>query len=145
MSQTVTSWPRGLPLSGVIQGLHPCSWDLPGKMLGISSPLLAGPGKTSIHQSRFLGQCIVPILLTGQMQADLSSFLVSWGPLHAFTLDTEDGACVCVRAKSLQLCPTLCDPIDCIPPGSSVRGISQARILEWGAIFFSRGSSQPRG
>ena len=38
----------------------------------------------------------------------------------------------------------LCDPIDCNPPGSSVRGIFQARILEWVAISFSRGSSQPR-
>ena len=40
-----------------------------------------------------------------------------------------------------QLCPTLWDPVDCSPPGSSVRGILQARILEWGAISFSRGSS----
>ena len=40
-------------------------------------------------------------------------------------------------AKSLQLCPTLCDPMDCSPPGSSIRGIFQARVLEWGAIAFS--------
>ena len=43
-----------------------------------------------------------------------------------------------------QLCPTLCDPGDCSPPGSSVHGIFQARMLEWVAISFSRGSSQPR-
>ena len=43
-----------------------------------------------------------------------------------------------------QLCPTLCDPKDCSLPGSSVHGILQARILEWVAIHFSRGSSQPR-
>ena len=43
-----------------------------------------------------------------------------------------------------QSCPTLCDPIDCSLPGSSVRGILQPRILEWVAIPFSRGSSQPR-
>ena len=43
-----------------------------------------------------------------------------------------------------QSCPTLCDPMDCSPTGSSVHGILQARILEWGAISFSRGSSQPR-
>ena len=41
-------------------------------------------------------------------------------------------------AKSLQSCPTLCDPIDCSLPGSSVHGTSQARILEWVAIYFSR-------
>ena len=43
-----------------------------------------------------------------------------------------------------QLCPTLCDPMDCSPAGSSVHGILQARMLEWVAIPFSRGSFQPR-
>ena len=43
-----------------------------------------------------------------------------------------------------QLCPTLCDPVDCSPPGSSVHGILQARVLEWVTISFSRGSSWPR-
>ena len=43
-----------------------------------------------------------------------------------------------------QSCPTLCDPVDCSPPGSSVREILQARILEWLAVPISRGSSQPR-
>ena len=50
----------------------------------------------------------------------------------------------CVRAKSLQPYRTLCDPMDCSPPGSSVHRISQARILEWVAISFCRRSSQPR-
>ena len=40
-------------------------------------------------------------------------------------------------AKSLQSCPTLCNPVDSSPPGSSVHGIFQARVLEWGAIAFS--------
>ena len=48
-------------------------------------------------------------------------------------------------AKLLQLCPTLCDPMECSLPGSSAHVISQARILEWVAISFSRGSSWPRG
>ena len=43
-----------------------------------------------------------------------------------------------------QLCLTLCYPVDCSPPGSSLHGIFQARVLEWGAISFSRGSSRPR-
>ena len=43
-----------------------------------------------------------------------------------------------VCAKLLQLCSTLCDPMDCSPPGSSVHGMSQAKILEWVAISFSR-------
>ena len=50
---------------------------------------------------------------------------------------------VCVCADS-QWCPTLCDPMDWSPPGSSVHGILQARILEWVAISSSRGSSRPR-
>ena len=44
----------------------------------------------------------------------------------------------------IQSCPTLCNPMDCSPPGSSVHGILQARILEWVATPSSRGSSQPR-
>ena len=47
----------------------------------------------------------------------------------------------CVHGKSLQSCPTLCNPMDCSPPGSSVQGILQARILEWVAMPCSRGSS----
>ena len=49
--------------------------------------------------------------------------------------------CGCLVTKS---CPALCDSMDCIPPGFSVHGILQARIVEWIAISFSRGSSQPR-
>ena len=49
-----------------------------------------------------------------------------------------------VCAKLLQLCSTLCDPMDCSPPGSSVHGILQARMLEWVAMPSSKGSSQPR-
>ena len=51
-----------------------------------------------------------------------------------------------VKMKVLvaQLCPTLCNPMDCSPRGSSVHGILQARILEWVAVPFSRGSSRPR-
>ena len=52
--------------------------------------------------------------------------------------------CVLRCAKSLQLCPTLQDPMDCSPLGSSVHGILQARILEWVALPSSRGSSRPR-
>ena len=48
------------------------------------------------------------------------------------------------KSEVTQSCPTLCNPMDCSPKGSSVHGIFQARILEWVAISFSRGSSQPR-
>ena len=45
------------------------------------------------------------------------------------------------ESEAAQSCPTLCDLMDCSPPGSSAHGILQARILEWIAIFFSRRSS----
>ena len=48
------------------------------------------------------------------------------------------------ESEVAQSCPTLCNPMDCSPPGSSVHGILQARVLEWVAISFSRGSSRPR-
>ena len=51
---------------------------------------------------------------------------------------------LCVHAQLLQSCLTLCDPMDCSPPDSSVHGILQTTILEWVAIPSSRGSSQPR-
>ena len=48
------------------------------------------------------------------------------------------------ESEVAQLCPTLCDPVDCSLLGSSIHGIFQARVLEWVAISFSRGSSQTR-
>ena len=48
------------------------------------------------------------------------------------------------ESEVAQSCPTLCDPIDCSLPGSSIHGIFQAVVLEWIAISFFRGSSQPR-
>ena len=50
----------------------------------------------------------------------------------------------CIHARSLQSRPTLCDPMDCSPPGSSVHWILQARILEWVGMPSSRGSSRLR-
>ena len=49
----------------------------------------------------------------------------------------------CVLAELLQLCPTLCNPMDCCPPGSSVHGTLQARILEWVAMPSSRDIPDP--
>ena len=54
--------------------------------------------------------------------------------------------CVCTQTLSTcaQSCPTVCDPVNCRPPGFSVHGIRQAKILEWEAVSFSRVSSQLR-
>ena len=53
------------------------------------------------------------------------------------SLQINCGLDAAAAAKSLQLCPTLCNPIDGSPPGSAVPGILQARKLEWVAISFS--------
>ena len=68
-----------------------------------------------------------------------------------FLIESRGGRTICLvswvvyaAAKLLQSCLTVCDPVDCSLPGSSVRGILQARILEWFAMPSSRRSSQPR-
>ena len=99
-------------------------------------------------------QCSRPERLPGTQQP---GFPAAWVNLHSIlpnrqkpnkhTLSSQAGRDriqTCVHAKSLRSCPTLCDPMDCSSSGFSVHGILQARILEWVAIFSSRGSSQPR-
>ena len=65
----------------------------------------------------------------------LISFRMDW--LNLLTVQGTLKSLAAAAAKSLQSCPTLCDPIDGSPPGSSVPGILQARTLEWVAISFS--------
>ena len=57
--------------------------------------------------------------------------------MHVEAVHTYIHTAAATAAKSLQLCPTLCDPMDCSLPGSSAHGIFQARALEWVAIAFS--------
>ena len=64
---------------------------------------------------------------------------------HKHLSSSESMICTLyVKVLVAQLCPTLCDPMDCSPTDSSIHGISQARILEWVAISFSRESSCAR-
>ena len=74
------------------------------------------------------------------MKADLGSDL--WCGPGYWVAGWSWYSVLCV--KSLQLCPTLCDPTDCSPPGSSVNEMLQTRIPEWVAMPSSRGSSPPR-
>ena len=95
-----------------------------------------------------------PVFLPGEFHGQRS--LVGYSPWgckelekteqHSFTFTHTHQADVkqCVHVKSLRLCLTLCDPMDCSPPDFSVHGILQAGILEWGAMPSSRGSSRPR-
>ena len=62
--------------------------------------------------------------------------------IQAHTIITANS--ISIEGEVAQSCPTRCDPVDCNLLGVSAHGILQARILEWIAIFFSMGSSQPR-
>ena len=89
--------------------------------------------------------CPLGLWLKGQVPA---SFGVLHLPMNLFVCEVHprwETFWTRVHAKSLQLCPTLCDPMDCRPPGSSVRGIFQAGILEWVAVSSSRNFGHGHG
>ena len=96
--------------------------------------------KCSLGISNFLEEISslahsVPILYFFALITE-EGFLIS--PWYSLELCIQMGnAAAAAAAKSLQLCPTLCDPIDSSPPGSPIPGILQARTLEWVAISFS--------
>ena len=69
---------------------------------------------------------------SGGTKAIFFNFLLNWPKILAAA------AAAAAAAKLVQSCPTLCDPIDRSPPGSTVPGILQARTLEWVAISFSK-------
>ena len=77
-----------------------------------------------------------PVFLPGESQGQRS--------LAGYCLRVRHNWATNTFTFTAQSCPTLCNPMDCSPPGSSVHEVFQARILEWVAISFSRGSSQPR-
>ena len=114
------------PLSFLAKHMTPCETVLVSYWLTCLSPHENGRSKrawlfdSSLVHLQCLEQCLIHIRLS----------------MHIF-----EGAKV--KVLIAQLCPTFCDPVDCSPPGSSVRGILQARILEWVAIPFFRGSPWP--
>ena len=93
--------------------------------LRILSQVVGGRSVRTIHQK--------------EVDVERKKARASWNLLYIF-------ACISppLLLLVIQSCPTLCDPMDCSLPSSSVHGILQARILEWVATSFSRGFSQPR-
>ena len=87
-----------------------------------------------------LPQCLKILLLLTELSLDMRVWPKKTMNKVLLILHSGEARCVletATAAKSLQSCPTLCDPIDGSPPGSSVLGILQARTLEWVAISFS--------
>ena len=83
--------------------------------------------------------CLENILDSGAWQATVHGVTKSWTRLsteHTFSLSPHSKPVAAAAAKSLQLCPTLCDPKDGSPPGSPIPGSLQARTLECVAISF---------
>ena len=86
----------------------------------------------------------------GEILISLWYFLLTFYVLFHYILKTMQRLFITTvntcesESEVAQSCPTFCDPMDCSLPGSSVHGIFQAIALEWIAISFSRGSSQPR-
>ena len=80
--------------------------------------------------------------MTDLMDVDVLTLSQGWAVSSAITATCQ--VLVKVKVLAAQSCPTLWDPVDRSPPGSSVHGLLQARILEWVAIPFSRGSSRLR-
>ena len=86
----------------------------------------------SYHQISEYMNILSPLLKMRKSHGNIYMIQVKmWGKLHMWTKG------VAAAAKSLQSCPTLCNPIDGSPPDSPVPGILQARTLEWVAISFS--------
>ena len=98
-----------------------------------------------ILQARILEWVVVPFSRGSSQPKDQTQvsrttgrFFISWTTREALNIVFD------IDIEVAQSCLTLCDPMDCSLPGSSVHGIFQARVLEWVAISFSRRSSQPR-
>ena len=110
-------------------------FDLPVVPGTLKSLLQLHSSKASIfrHSAFFMVQLSHPYMTTGKTIALTRQTFVGKVMSPLFNMLS-----VCIRAKLLQPCLTLCDSMDCSPPCSSVHGIFQARILEWVMMPFSR-------
>ena len=96
-----------------------------------------------ILQARILEWVVVPLSGGSSQPRDRTQVsCIASGYFTNWILDTSQ--VICLLSEVAQSCLTLCDPMNCSLPGSSVHGILQAVVLEWIAISFSRGSSQSR-
>ena len=119
--------------------LHP--WDSPGKNTGMGCHvLLQGIFQTRDQTQVFCGSCTAGRFFITEPPGKPNMNITGW---HLFCLP-HNARGIESESQVAQSCLTLHHPMDCSLPGSSVHGVLQAKILEWVAISFSRGSSQPR-
>ena len=115
-----------------------CPWDSPGKNTGVGCHFLLQCLKVK-SESQVARSCRVrlfPTPWTAAHQAPQPMGFSRQEYWSGVTLPSPTWMSA-AAAKSLQSCPTLCDPIECSPPDSHIPGILQARTLEWVAISFS--------
>ena len=114
-------------------------YQCPGAMVFTSSVCFSSPEPLPVQKAinSLIHSTHIDHFLTTQLHATANMFLLLICLVLSINLKW-------MRVLVAQSCPTLCDPMECSPPGSSVRGILQARVLGWVASPFFRGSSWPR-
>ena len=137
MGGSAGSWKRQAQLS---PGSLCRECGLADTLLFTQLKLVSGTSDIQNHE-RINVCCLKPRSLWSFVICDLTQVGVQKGEEGHWGACCEEMRCVSLLVA--WSCPTLCDPMDCSPRGSSVYGSSQARILEWVAISSSRGSPQP--
>ena len=147
-----SSWPRDQTQVSYITGRFFTIWATReyGKVLATQScltlwdPMDCSPPGSAVHEILYgknIGMDSYSLLQGIFPTQGLNPVSHTAGRFFTFWATREASKTKCLHSKS---CPTLCDPMDCSLPGSSVHRIFQVRIQEWVAISFFRGSSQPR-
>ena len=138
-----TLWASGeqRPKTKANLGCWKCTTRASRGFNGFSQPGNWMPSIHTPHTHSLYKSLLVRLLQSRNSPTTSEGSLPARYSLHLQVHRSSPHCCCCLVAKS---CLTLCDPMDRSPSYSSVHGVSQARILEWVAISFSRGSCQPR-
>ena len=134
----------GISVAFLLQaGMHSLFWSPYLLSLWFCAAKKCGPGLADWNSGPSGQIMITHRYLSGSSHTKWNQWDLIWSLCHNYRLKEALSLLFLKKVKVLviQSCPTLCDPMECSPPGSSVHGILQRRILEWVAILFSRGSS----
>ena len=127
-------------------GMHSLFWSPSLLSLWFCAAKICGPGLANWNSGPSDQIMITHRYLSGSSQTKWNQWDLIWSLCHNYRMKEALSLLFLKKVKVLviQSSPTVRDPVECSPPGSSVHGILQTRILEWVAIPFSRGSSQDR-